>query len=103
MEVRPGEVGCLPRTPGKEATRKCHCETLQLFLKRTTKLDFCPFSGPFASTGKAPPVGKMEIGTTLSPTSKEALVAILPDFLRPLIRPFADAFTRPTFKRFTIL
>src|SRR6266511_6281207 len=37
MEVRPGEVGCLPRTPGKEATRKCHCETLQLFLKRTTK------------------------------------------------------------------
>ena len=30
-------------------------------------------------------------------------MAIIPDFLRPLVRPFAAAFTRPTFKRFTIL
>ena len=30
-------------------------------------------------------------------------MAIIPDFLRPLVRPFADAFTRPTFKRFTLL
>jgi hypothetical protein len=45
----------------------------------------------------------MEIGTTLSLTSKETLMAMIPDFLRSLIRPFADAFTRPTFKRFTTL
>jgi hypothetical protein len=30
-------------------------------------------------------------------------MAIIPDFLRPLVRPFADAFTRPTFRRFTLL
>ena len=30
-------------------------------------------------------------------------MALILDFLRPLIRPFADAFTRPTFKQFTIL
>jgi DDE superfamily endonuclease len=30
-------------------------------------------------------------------------MAILPDFLRRLIRPFAGSFTRPTFKRFTLL
>src|SRR4051812_21228094 len=45
----------------------------------------------------------MEIGTTPSSPSKEALMAIIPDLLRRLIRPFACAFTRPTFKRFTIL
>ncbi|MBV8268773.1 MAG: transposase, partial [Planctomycetaceae bacterium] len=30
-------------------------------------------------------------------------MAIIPDFLRRLIQPFARAFTRPTFQRFTIL
>jgi hypothetical protein len=34
----------------------------------------------------------MEIGITPSPTSKEALMAIIPDFLRRLIQPFARAF-----------
>src|SRR5262249_16917960 len=45
----------------------------------------------------------MGIVTTPSPTRKEALMAIIPDFLRRLIRPFARAFTRPTFQRFTAL
>ncbi|MBV8230995.1 MAG: hypothetical protein JO329_13490 [Planctomycetaceae bacterium] len=30
-------------------------------------------------------------------------MAIIPDFLRRLIQPFARAFTRPTFQCFTIL
>jgi DDE superfamily endonuclease len=41
----------------------------------------------------------MEIGTTPSPTSKEALMAIISD----LLCPFATAFTRPTFRRFATL
>jgi hypothetical protein len=45
----------------------------------------------------------MKIGTTLSSTSQEALMAILPNLLRRVIRPFAGAFTRPSFKRFVTL
>jgi hypothetical protein len=30
-------------------------------------------------------------------------MAIIPELLRPLVQPMADAFTRPTFKRFLTL
>ena len=70
----------------------------------STELDFCPFFGAVRINKKGPLAGIIvEIDTTLSPSRKEALMAIIPDFLRPLVRPFAAAFTRPTFKRFTIL
>src|SRR5262249_35464077 len=34
---------------------------------------------------------------------KEALMTIIPELLQPMLRPMADAFTRPTFKRFFTL